>query len=89
MSAPRPPRPLSRGRQLTLRAAAVLLRVVRRRRGPWVDDLGFPTARHPEDVIRELPEADEEWLGELAAVLWPDDEYAEILRRDPPLAWRR
>lgn len=37
------------------------------------------SARHPERLTRELPEADEEWLGALAAELWPDDEFTQII----------
>lgn len=40
--------------------------------------MGMP-ARHPERITRELPEADEEWLAGLAAQLWPDDEFTEII----------
>jgi hypothetical protein len=40
--------------------------------------IGMP-ARHPERLTRELPEGDEEWLAGLAAGLWPDDEYTEII----------
>jgi hypothetical protein len=51
------------------------------RRGPvvWVDALGFPARRHPESMDRELPERDETWLAALASLLWPDDEYTEII----------
>jgi hypothetical protein len=51
-----------------------------RRRGPLTDRLGFPTARHPESITRELPGAQEEWLAGIAAALWPEDEYVEIIR---------
>jgi len=40
--------------------------------------IGMP-ARHPERLTRELPEDQEEWLAGLAAGLWPDDEYAQII----------
>jgi predicted pyridoxine 5'-phosphate oxidase superfamily flavin-nucleotide-binding protein len=40
--------------------------------------IGMP-ARHPERLTAELPEADEEWLAGVAAELWPDDEYAQII----------
>ena len=40
--------------------------------------IGVP-ARHPEWVTRELPAAQEEELARLAAELWPDDEYAEVI----------
>lgn len=36
-------------------------------------------ARHPEQLTRELPEAEEEWLAGVAAELWPDDEFTEII----------
>jgi hypothetical protein len=36
-------------------------------------------ARHPERLAGELPEGQEEWLAGLAAELWPDDEYAQII----------
>jgi hypothetical protein len=39
---------------------------------------GMPI-RHPERLTRELPESDEEQLAGLAAELWPDDEYAQII----------
>lgn len=45
--------------------------------------IGMP-ARHPERITRELPGGDEEWLAALAALLWPDDEYAEIVRNTRP-----
>ena len=45
--------------------------------------IGMP-ARHPERIIRELPHRDEEWLAATAACLWPDDEYAEIIRDTRP-----
>jgi hypothetical protein len=35
--------------------------------------------RHPERLTRELPESEEEQLAGLAAELWPDDEYAQII----------
>lgn len=54
------------------------------RRRPLVGADGFPSRRHPESLERELPEADEEWLGEVCAGLWPDDEYAEIIRDTRP-----
>jgi hypothetical protein len=73
-------------RLLRLAAAARRLarRLARRRRGPLVDGLGLPTARHPENVAAELPERDEEWLASAAAELWPEDEYAEIVRAYHP-----
>jgi hypothetical protein len=40
--------------------------------------LGMP-ARHPERITAELPEHQEEQLAALAAELWPDDEYAQII----------
>jgi len=49
------------------------------RRGPMVDGLGFPSRRHPESLAAELPDGDERWLAELAAGLWPDDEYTNII----------
>jgi hypothetical protein len=53
---------------------------------PAVDDaerdaraaLGVPP-RHPERITAELPERQEEELAALAAELWPDDEYAQII----------
>jgi hypothetical protein len=36
-------------------------------------------ARHPELLTRELPADQEEALAALAARLWPDDEWAEII----------
>jgi hypothetical protein len=60
------------------------LLVIRRDRRPMVDRIGFPTVRHPEILARELPGRDEEWLAALGARLWPEDEYAEMLQRDPP-----
>jgi hypothetical protein len=57
---------------------------VRHGRGPLTDHLGFPSPRHPENLKRELRKRDEEWLAAVAAQLWPADEYAEIVRRDPP-----
>jgi hypothetical protein len=33
---------------------------------------------HPEYLGTELPEADEELLGELAAGTWPEDEYEDV-----------
>jgi len=77
---PGAPRPLPRWRRAVLRIAAAPLLLARRRRGPLVDGLGFPTPRHPEDLTAELPMRDEGWLAVLAGELWPDDEYAEILR---------
>lgn len=41
---------------------------------------------YPESMTRELPEAQEEWLAELAAALWPEDEYAEITPEGPGAA---
>jgi hypothetical protein len=40
--------------------------------------LGMP-ARHPERLTGELPERQEEQLAALAAELWPDDKYAQII----------
>lgn len=45
------------------RAARLVAIITCRKRGP--------AARHPESVTAELPEADEELLAELDAVLWP------------------
>jgi hypothetical protein len=62
---------------------AALRRLLRRLRcGPMVDDLGFPGRRHLESLDTELPERDEQWLAELAAGLWPDDEYVDIITGD-------
>lgn len=41
--------------------------------------LGLP-AGHPERVAAELPWRDEAWLECLADALWPDGEYASIVR---------
>lgn len=41
--------------------------------------IGMP-ARHPERVTRQLGRRDEAWLTAVAAALWPDDEYTEIVR---------
>jgi hypothetical protein len=46
---------------------------------PLVDGRGFPARRHPESLTRELPGRDEEYLAELAAGLWPQDEYSQII----------
>jgi hypothetical protein len=46
---------------------------------PMVDRRGFPTPEHPESLSAELPEADEERLAELAAVLWPAEEYLDLI----------
>lgn len=46
---------------------------------PMVDRRGFPTSQHPESLTAELPEADEEWLGELADELWPNCEYSDLI----------
>jgi hypothetical protein len=40
--------------------------------------LGMPD-RHPERITRELAPPLEEWLASVAAGLWPDDEYADII----------
>lgn len=37
-------------------------------------ELGMP-ALHPERIARQLRHYQEEWLTEVAAELWPDDEY--------------
>lgn len=42
------------------------------------DVIGMPV-RHPESIIRELPTWQEEALAELAAELWPTDEWSEII----------
>ena len=62
----------------------LVLMAARRKRCPLIDRRGFPVLAHPESLDCELPGRDEEWLGALEAELWPDDEYAEIVRRDPP-----
>jgi hypothetical protein len=36
-------------------------------------------ARHPERLTDELPEHQEEGLAALAAELWPDDDYVQII----------
>ena len=63
---------------------AALCRLLRRRLrcAPMVDDLGFPARRHLESLDTELPERDEQWLAVLAAGLWPDDEYVDIITGD-------
>ena len=35
--------------------------------------------RHPERITRDLPERNENWLADVAGLLWPDEEYAEII----------
>jgi hypothetical protein len=45
--------------------------------------IGMP-ARHPERITRELSFGQEEWLAGVAARLWPEDEYAEIIRETRP-----
>jgi hypothetical protein len=40
--------------------------------------IGMP-ARHPERITRELASPLEEWLACVAASLWPDDEYDDII----------
>jgi hypothetical protein len=40
--------------------------------------IGMP-ARHPERITAELPEDQEEQLAALAAELWPDDDYVQII----------
>ena len=40
--------------------------------------IGMP-ARHPEQITAELPEDQEEQLAALAAELWPDDDYVQII----------
>jgi hypothetical protein len=40
--------------------------------------LGMP-AGHPERITAELPEDQEEQLAALAAELWPDDDYVQII----------
>jgi hypothetical protein len=71
-------------------AAAVIIRALNRlaarlgicTRGKAERDaraaLGMP-ARHPERITAELPGHQEEQLAALAAELWPDDEYAQII----------
>jgi len=59
--------------------AARVTRLFRRRRAVLVDPLGFPSRPHPESLARELPERDETWLAALADLLWPDDEYVQII----------
>jgi hypothetical protein len=45
--------------------------------------IGMP-ARHPERITAELPGREEQWLAALAAELWPEDEYAQIVRDTRP-----
>lgn len=40
--------------------------------------IGMPI-RHPERITRDLPERNENWLADVAGLLWPDEEYAEII----------
>jgi hypothetical protein len=40
--------------------------------------VGMP-AQHPESLTRELPADQEEYLADLAAGQWPDDEWTEII----------
>jgi hypothetical protein len=37
---------------------------------------------HPEWLMRTLPGAEEIYLDDLAAQLWPEDEHAEIAAED-------
>lgn len=74
------------------RTPAQWIRILLRRPGDhrpcWCPacDLFEPTARyhlgmapnHPEWLTRSLPDADEEYLADLADELWPCDEYTEI-----------
>ena len=41
-------------------------------------------ARHPELITAELPEYQEEQLAALAAELWPDDDYVQIITETRP-----
>ena len=41
-------------------------------------------ARHPERITAELGRRQEEWLAAVAARLWPQDEYAQIVRDTRP-----
>jgi hypothetical protein len=91
---PRPPRPPSLWQRfrLAFRLAAAALRssrvaVVPAPAGPMVNATGWPSGHHPESMIRELPEADEEWLAALADEMWPDCEYLLLIvppPADPP-----
>jgi hypothetical protein len=72
------------GGEVAVKRLRAIWRRIRHGRGPLVDFRGFPTARHPESLDRELPQRDEDWLAEVAAELWPEDEYVEFVRRDPP-----
>ncbi len=45
--------------------------------------IGMP-ARHPERITAELGRRQEEWLAAVAARLWPQDEYAQIVRDTRP-----
>jgi hypothetical protein len=49
-----------------------------------LDRKSQPGPCHPESMDAELPGADEDWLASLAADLWPEDEYTDIVRRDTP-----
>jgi hypothetical protein len=74
-----------------------LARRARHGPGSLVDQLGFPSPRHPESLSRELRKRHEDWLAAAAAGLWPAaegyvvtvrrdpaGEYVVIVRRDPP-----
>ena len=70
-----------------MKAAAIAVRVLRWlaariRAGKAERDareaLGMP-AGHPERITAELPEDQEEQLAALAAELWPDDDYVQII----------
>jgi hypothetical protein len=75
---------------MTARLAALATRLARaggplarRRERAARAAIGMP-ARHPERLTAELPGRDEQWLAALAAELWPEDEYAQIVRDTRP-----
>jgi hypothetical protein len=78
---------------MSLRLTIALARITHRR-GPLArrreraarTAIGMP-ARHPERVTAELRRREEDWLAGLAADLWPEDEYAQIVRDTHPGIW--
>ena len=60
--------------------------LARRRERAARTAIGMP-ARHPERITAELRRRDEDWLAGLATDLWPEDEYAQIVRDTHPGSW--
>lgn len=76
----------ARLRALTARVARLARAggpAARRRERAGRAAIGMP-AGHPERITGELRGGQEEWLAALAARLWPDDEYAQIVRDTRP-----